>query len=163
MSRSSMEYPYFQVSFRPNTKMVSTVRRFTEEFYSRTLEDHEVSEKVALATHELLENAVTYAIDGETGVRVEVVDDVLTVTTWNRTSPEHLANLTARIDAMNSSPDADEYYQRMLNETAYRPEGSGLGLARIVAEAEMAISYEITNNQVFIKASTHLEPREIAA
>lgn len=155
-----MEYPYFEVSFRPNAKLVSTVRRFTEELTMRTMPDHHVSEKVALATHELLENAVNYAIDGETGVRVEVIDDLLTVSTWNRTDPAHLADLTARIDRMNSCANADEYYQLMLNETAYRTDGSGLGLARILAEAEMVISYEIvSNNQVHIRASTRLERR----
>ena len=41
---------------------VSTVRRFTAEFYERVLVDQEVSEKVALATHELLENAVKWTV-----------------------------------------------------------------------------------------------------
>ncbi len=152
------QHPYFQVSFRPNVKLVSTVRRFTEEFYQRTMEDHEVSEKVALATHELLENAVSYASDGETGVRIEVVDNKLMVQTWNRTSPDHIADLIARIDEMNRVADPDEYYQQMLNQTAYRTDGSGLGLARIRAEAEMAITYEVVLDQLHIKASAQLKP-----
>jgi hypothetical protein len=151
------QHPYFQVSFRPNVKLVSTVRRFTEEFYQRTM-DYELSEKVALATHELLENAVSYASDGETGVRIEVVDNKLMVRTWNRTSPDHLADLIARIDEMNRSDDPDEYYQMMLHQTAYRAEGSGLGLARIRAEAEMSISYEVVLDQLHIKASAPLKP-----
>ena len=154
-----MEHPYFQVSFRPNVRLVSTVRRFTEEFYQRMLGDHEISEKVALATHELLENAVAYASDDETGVRVELTGEHLVVKTWNRTSPERLESLKSAIDEMNSVDDADAYYQVMMKKTAYRTDGSGLGLARIRAEAEMAITYEVMTDRVCIEARTVVTPR----
>jgi len=152
--------PYFHVSFRPNFKLVSTVRRFTEEFYQRMLDDQEVSEKVALATHELLENAISYAIDDETGVRVELDDDQVIVKTWNRSTPERLASLRAVIDEMNQATDPDAYYQQLMQKTAYRTDGSGLGLARIRAEAEMAIRYEITTDRVCIEARATVKPKE---
>ncbi|MEO8704252.1 MAG: DUF6272 family protein [Kofleriaceae bacterium] len=149
------------MSFAPNVKLISTVRRFTEEFYDRVLQDHDISEKVALATHELLENAVAYASDGETGVRVELADDRLTVKTWNRVSPERLAALKTVIDEMNRATDPDDYYQILMNKTAYRTDGSGLGLARIRAEAEMAISYEVITDQVCIQAQTMVKPKQV--
>ena len=52
--------PYFHLVFRPNIKLVSTVRRFTGEFYRRVLVDQDLASRLALATHEMLENAVTY-------------------------------------------------------------------------------------------------------
>jgi len=142
-----MEHPYFHVSFRPNVRLVSTVRRFTEEFYQRMLGDQEISERVALATHELLENAVAYADDDETGVRVELDGDDLIVKTWNTTSPAHIEHLKATIDEMNAAADAEAYYQVMMKKTAFRTDGSGLGLARIRAEADMTITYEVTTDQ----------------
>ena len=151
-----MEHPFFHVSFAPNVKLVSTVRRFTAEFYERVLVDQEVSEKVALATHELLENAVAYAVDGETGVRIEVVDDILKIKTWNRASPDRCEKVRETIDQMNQEKDADKYYQTMLEKTAYRTDGSGLGLARIRAEADMRISYTIETDRVCIEATTSL-------
>ncbi len=159
---ATREQPYFHVSFRPNVKLVSTVRRFTEEFYQRMLDDHDISEKVALATHELLENAVAYATDGETGVRVELDDDQLVVKTWNRSTPARLATLVAMIDEMNQAPDADAYYQELMKKTAFRTDGSGLGLARIRSEAEMAISYEVATDRVCIRASVPLKAKEHA-
>ena len=155
-----MEHPFFHVSFRPNVKLVSTVRRFTAEFYERVLVDQEVSEKVALATHELLENAVAYALDGETGVRIEVVEDLLTIKTWNRTSPERLEAVKAAVDQMNQESDPDKYYQGMLEKTAYRTDGSGLGLARIRAEADMTVKCVIESDRVCIEASTSLRRRK---
>lgn len=151
-----MEHPFFHVSFAPNVKLVSTVRRFTAEFYERVLVDQEISEKVALATHELLENAVAYSVDGETGVRIEVVEDLLTIKTWNRATPDRVQALKAVIDQMNEEKDADKYYQTMLEKTAYRTDGSGLGLARIRAEADMRISYAIETDRVCIEATTSL-------
>ncbi|HEY4239648.1 MAG TPA: ATP-binding protein [Kofleriaceae bacterium] len=145
---------YFHVAFRPNLRLVSTVRRFTDEFYRRVLVDQEVSSRLALATHELLENAVAYAVDGETGVRIDLADDNLTIKTWNRTSADRVESVRAAIDEMNRAPDADEYYQLMLLKTAKRTDGSGLGLARIRAEADMSVSYEIEDDRVCIVAKT---------
>ena len=152
-----MEQPYFHVSFRPNVELVSTVRKFTQEFYRKMLNDRDASEKVALATHELLDNAVAYAIDGETGVRIELDATHLIVKTWNRTSPERLQILKSIIDEMNSAPDPDAYYQVLLERTAHRSNGSGLGLARVRAEADMAITYEISVDRVCVEARATLK------
>jgi len=147
-----MQPSYFHVSFRPNIKLISTVRRFTEAFYDEIIDDREMSERVALATHELLENAVAYAVDGETSVRVEVHPEYLAVRTWNRANPERLAELKEMIDALHASDDPDRYYQAMMEKTAFRNDGSGLGLARIRAEADMTITYELDADQVCIEA-----------
>jgi len=155
-----MPEPYFHVSFRPNGKLVSTVRKFTEEFYRRMLEDDDTSERVALATHELLENAIAYASDEETSVRVELDADQLVVKTWNRTSPERLVAVAKLIDRMNGASDPLAYYQTLMTATAYRTDGSGLGLARIRAEADMAVSYEITADRVCIEARTTVRRQE---
>jgi anti-sigma regulatory factor (Ser/Thr protein kinase) len=62
----------FELNFRPNVALVSVVRRFVTEFYQRFLSDADGTSRVALATHELLENAVRYSKDGETTIRIEV-------------------------------------------------------------------------------------------
>ena len=145
--------PYFHLTFRPNIKLVSTVRRFIGDFYRRVLVDQEMSSRLALATHELLENAVAYAADEETEVRIEVENDILSVRTWNRTTPERIDSLKATIDEMNAAPDPDSFYQTMLIRTAKRTDGSGLGLARVRAEAEMNLGYEVDQNRVCILAT----------
>ena len=148
---------YFHLSFAPNIKLVTTVRRFTGEFYRRILPDHEVASRLALATHELLENAVAYAADGETGVRIELDAANLTVRTWNRVSSPHLKDLTSAIDELNRASDPDVYYQQMPAKGAVRTEGSGLGLARVRAEAQMAVSYEIEADRVCVIAHTQIQ------
>ncbi len=147
-----MAAPYFQLSFRPNIRLVSTVREFTVQFYRRLLSDSELSSRVSVATHELLENAVSYALDDETTVRIEIADDQLVIKTWNRTSLESGAIVRSLIDEMNAS-DPNEFYQKLMAKTALSPDGSGLGLARIRAEAEMQLSYQIDSDRVCIRAS----------
>lgn len=149
--------PYFHLSFRPNIKLVSTVRRFTDEFYRRLLGDTELSARLALATHEMLENAVAYATDGETAIRIELHDKKLVVKTWNRTTPDRLDAVRKMIDDINCTADADEFYQSQLVKTAKRTDGSGLGLARVRAEALMSLGYEFDRDQICILASTTID------
>jgi anti-sigma regulatory factor (Ser/Thr protein kinase) len=144
--------PYFHLVFRPNIKLVSTVRRFTGEFYRRVLVDQELASRLALATHEMLENAVAYAVDAETAIRIEIEGEVLSVRTWNRAAPDRIESLRASLDEVMSAPDPDKYYQEQMAISAKRTDGSGLGLARIRNEAEMSLSYEIEKDKVCIRA-----------
>jgi hypothetical protein len=160
-----MQPSYFHISFRPSIKLISTVRRFTEQFYEQTLDDRDMSERVALATHELLENAVAYSVDSEASVRVEIAADYIVVTTWNRAKPDRLAELKAMIETINAAHDADGHYQAMMRKAAYRTDGSGLGLARIRAEAGMSITCTLEADRVCIAARAEhaIALREVAA
>jgi hypothetical protein len=156
------EPAYFHVAFRPNIKLISPVRRFVSEFYVRILTDRELASRLTLATHELVENAVAYAADGETEIRIEVVDDGLVVKTWNRASLEQQAVVRDLIETLNAAEDPDAFYQLRLAQTARRPEGSGLGLARIRAEADMDISLQIEDDRVCILAEAQRQPTDQA-
>jgi anti-sigma regulatory factor (Ser/Thr protein kinase) len=144
--------PYFHLVFRPNIKLVSTVRRFAGEFYRRVLVDQELASRLALATHELLENAVTYAHDDESAIRIDVEGDVLSVRTWNRAAPERIEALKSSIDRVMAAADPDLYYQEQMTVAAKRSDGSGLGLARVRNEAEMNLSYSFDNDKACIRA-----------
>ena len=151
--------PYFHLVFRPNIKLVSTVRRFTGEFYRRVLVDQELASRLALATHELLENAVAYAQDDETAIRIEVEGDLLSVRTWNKGTAERIAAIKTNIDRVMAAPDPDLYYQEQMLVASKRTDGSGLGLARVRNEAEMQLSYEIDKDKVCIRAVTKIVGR----
>ena len=148
--------PYFHLEFRPNIKLVSTVRRFTGEFYRRALVNQELSSRLALATHELLENAVAYATDPETAIRIEIEDELLTVKTWNRATPERIAGLRTLLDTITNAEDPKQFYQELLEASLAHTDTSGLGLARVRSEADMSITYEIDNDRVAIRATTKI-------
>ena len=120
---------YVELSFRPNIELISVVRRFVSDFYARFFEDADATSRVALATHELLENAVRYSTDGETRIRIEVQADAqpshVAIKTWNRASEKHIDSVAKLFDEMNSSADAFSHYQKLMRRRS--PRGRGWG------------------------------------
>lgn len=153
--------PYFELTFRPNVELISVVRRFVSSFYEHILSDRDATSRIALATHELLENATKYSTDGETTIRIDVTAtcDAIRIRIWNRTGAENLRVLRACFDEMMQFPDPFVYYQRLMERTAKRKEGSGLGLARLRAEADMDLTCEIDDDRVCIVADTTVKPK----
>jgi hypothetical protein len=155
---------FCELRFRPNVRLVSVVRRFVESFYALILKDPATTDRMALATHELLENAVKYSSDGETGVRVEVDQKPspweIRIRTWNRACPEDISVLEQRSKRFSSAADMFTLYQELMAEASKRDEGSGLGLARICSEAEMQLAFEIDESQVCVLARASVERPE---
>jgi hypothetical protein len=162
MARSEPAVPCFTLSFRPNTALVSSVRRFVAEFYDCWLPP-EMTSQVALASHELLENAVQHSSDGETEVHIEIslVGEGRTVCirTRNAASPENLEVLRAAFAELEAATDPEAYYQQLMRATAKRTEGSGLGLARIRAETGLAMTLDVADGQVSISARIETQAR----
>lgn len=156
-----MDAARFELTFRPNVQLVSVVRRFVAEFYQRFLVDADGAARVALATHELLENAVKYSRDGETRIRIEVWPQAaprhVRLQLRNRAEPRHVAALREIVEAIDRAPDASSYYQTLITAKAReRAPTSGLGLARIFAEADMRLGCTVDGDLVEIEASAEL-------
>jgi anti-sigma regulatory factor (Ser/Thr protein kinase) len=151
---------FCELSFERRPELVSIVRRFVSDFYERTLLDPDATSRVALATHELLENAVKYSRDGRAKVRIEVSGRGervrVRIRTKNRGRPEDAEHIQKAIDEM-SSMDANVYYLSLMRKNASRTDGSGLGLARIHAEAEMTMSVGCgRNGTITVSAETEV-------
>ena len=155
---------YLELMFRPNVDLISIVRRFVTEFYDLIFIDPETSSRLALATHELLENAVKYSTNGETRLRVEVTRDsspcIVSIRTWNDASPANISVLKQTCETLTAAKDTFEHYQQQMRETVRREEGSRLGLGRIRAEADMTINCEAKGSLVCVTAETHAELQE---
>jgi anti-sigma regulatory factor (Ser/Thr protein kinase) len=154
--------PSFTLSFRPNTALVSSVRRFVADVYECWLTP-ELTSEVALASHELLENAVLHSSNGETEVHIEISllgdGQAVAIRTRNAASPENLDVLRAAFAELEAALDPDAYYQAMMRRSVERTQGSGLGLARIRAETGLAMTLDITDDHVSISARIETRAR----
>jgi hypothetical protein len=157
---------YVELSFSPTVKLVTTVRRFVQNFYTEVLGDAEVTARLTLATHELLENAVRYSIDGHTSIRIAVTSEGgkmrVSIDTKNRAPSRHIQTLSVILDAIAAATDPEEHFQEMMRRTSLQAEGSGLGLGRIRAESGMQMSYRIEGDLVSLTARAEFGMGEVA-
>jgi len=145
----------FGLQIQPRSRMVSIVRRFVEESFEKLVGDPDAVFRVSLAVHELLENAAKYAIGDKTNLSVHFESDgpSASIKLTNETTPEHIVRLRACIDEIQASTEPLALYQTLMRRTFGIQEESGLGLARIRAEAELDLSIEIDGPTVTIVAS----------
>jgi hypothetical protein len=153
----------FDLRFRPKAELVSVVRRFVSDFYEEILADPDGVSRVALATHELLENAVKYSDGGNTDLNISVFhfDEVsrVTIRITNHTTPENISVVSSFFHEMEAIDDPFEHYQQAMRRSAKRIEGSGLGLVRIRAEGEMSMKHQVNGQDLSILAETTVARR----
>jgi hypothetical protein len=131
------------------------VRRFLELHYGRLACDAQLISRMAVTVHELLENAAKYSTGGGSRLRVDfdpAVPRALSVSVANQADPRHLPGLQETIAELSAADDPFDVYQRYLLRAATRDEGSGLGLARIFVEANMALNVELADGRICVKA-----------
>ncbi len=155
----------FSIRFSPSAKLIVVVRRFVQSFYTRVLEDSDMSSQLALATHELLENAVKYGTTDDAVLAISVADAgegragyEVDVSIRNSAEPEHIAEAKRVIEALNACEDTFVFYQEQILIASERETGSGLGLVRIAAEAGMNLQLDIDDDELEIRASAHFTP-----
>lgn len=151
MTRHELDLEIFR-----DENLVSVTRRFLEEVYERVTGDFDTVGRMALAAHELIENAVKYG----TGSNAKVHVDWLTsdeggrmcVQVTNQAEPGQVAMLQSLIGEMAQEPNAFLYYQSLMKRNAKKTDMSGLGLARIRAEGDFVLSLECDGDRVCLSA-----------
>jgi two-component sensor histidine kinase len=153
-----------ELRFQPTVELISSTRRFVQAYFQPLISDPDVVSRIGLATHELLENILKYATDGRTVTRVDLVDDgddrTLSIETTSAVTPERRAGLEEIFTEMANASDALSYYQLTMGRARHRRQGSGLGLARIWAEAEMTLSIGFSGDSVTIRAIATLSAED---
>jgi hypothetical protein len=148
-----------RLDFQPYVELISSARRFVSDFCDAYVSDPDAVSRVALTTHELLENVVKYSSDGITTMEIELSAEtegeaLLRIRARNRAAPERVEELVRLVSELEAAEDPLAMYLQVMMQSATREVGSGLGLARIRAEGEMDIHCDVEGDEVTIVAQT---------
>jgi hypothetical protein len=147
---------HLEMSFQPTVQIITIVRRSVMSLYERVLGDADMSARVGLATHELLENVLRHSVGGDTTLQIRTTTDTpaqVIIETRNRAGQHSIDTLKAHAAAMVGC-DPQVYYNSVMTACALSDDDGGLGLARIRAEAEMLVDVKADGESVRIIATT---------
>ena len=147
----------FELSVAPDAILVAAVRRFVGDLCARVLADAEITSKVMVATHELLDNAIRYSSrEDASAIRVEIrrlgVDASVLIITKNRAHDDRRRDLERVLQEMNANDSQSTFYEAVLDRAARGVDGAGLGLGRVHVEADFRLTAQLEGEQVVVRA-----------
>lgn len=123
-----------------------------------TIDDRDTTSRLHMAAHELVENVLKYGSTPEVGLEFELErrndGQIVRLRTRNTAAPEQLDEVTRRVTELRAAPDPVAYYDRLIRSTAPMIGVSGLGLARIRAEAGLDVDCSVEGREVSIVVQT---------
>ena len=148
---------YLMLRMKPPWVFVDEIRRFVESFCACACPGATREAQVALAVHELMQNAIPHA-GGESvdlTLQVDPIADRIEITVSNPASLEQYQDLKGRLDRINLEPDPLQSYLRAMAEAPMNQRG-GLGLARVRFEAQLDLSITQEENRLTVHARGNL-------
>jgi hypothetical protein len=140
----------------------SVIRRLVEEHSQKVLADDDAADRLAMASHELLENAFKYSADGRVRLHLQFQrglagDHQVVVSVHNLAEECHALRLQAAIQEMTAFGNPKIYYRILLGRLTSQRGACGLGLARVSAEARLTLSVVRQAGQVTLRAETRVD------
>ncbi len=156
-----------RLQFFPSERVVAGVARLVADSCRAVFDDVETTSRFYLATYELVENLVKYSSGTSACVELELEGQdaavsMLTIRARNRGTPERLNAVRERLTALRSAEDPVVYYDHLIAESAPRSGTSGLGLARLRAEAELDLDFAIVGEELTVSARAPIARRTSA-
>jgi hypothetical protein len=143
---------YIHLSFLPREYLVPAISRLVSDICQIGVRDVDITSRFHMAAHELAENVTKYSTASRVSLEVELAEKdglrTLSIRTRNQASPDRLAEVEKRLKELKTTQDPVGFYDRMIEETATLEGVSGLGLARIRAEAGLDFDYAIDGNEL---------------
>jgi hypothetical protein len=150
---------YVEMRFGPRWTYISCVRKFVASFFMIGLADKGRAEQISMAASELLENAVKYASEDDSYLKISISKQLneVDVCVKNKAEPHHVNTLRREL-AMIQSGDPEQVYLRKMQDAAMTEGQSRLGLIRILYEAGARLRLETDDTgEVAIHAIFSLE------
>ena len=158
MDPDGLSSDYMELRFAPRWTYISCVRKFVTSFFMIGLSDKERAEQISMAASELLENAVKYASEQETSLRIAIQkhNNEVDLCVHNAAEPHQINTLRREFALIHAGPPEEVYLKRM--EQAAKGGGQNrLGLIRILYESGAKLRLETTESDVSMHAIFNLE------
>jgi hypothetical protein len=142
----------------PSWTFVDDLRRFVESFCAASCPGAHREEQLALAAHELVQNAIAYASTPGVELRLELDRGAarVRVSVTNAVEPAQAELLRALVAEVAGPADPLAAYLAAMRKT---PESrGGLGLPRVRFEAALELSVETSGGRVTVHAEGPLAP-----
>jgi len=173
LARDNHAPAYFSTAFGRRPKMLELVRGFVSNFHDGAVLSPTSSRRrcsprgsqLSMAAHELMENALVYGgPEGTSSFSIAIDPDpedpanryLVRIKTRNRAEPHQQAAVCQRLRALSEAEDPAAYYFGLMAASARRPEGSGLGLARVCVEGQMDLSCVVDGDELEIVAQARI-------
>lgn len=142
----------------PSWVFVDDIRRFVESFCAAACPGAEREEQLALAAHELVQNAISYAATPGVDLRLALDRDAkrVSVAVSNAVTPDQAKVLRERIAKIAANGDPLSGYLEAMRAD---PEGrGGIGLSRVRFEAALELEVTHDDGRVTVHARGPLAP-----
>jgi hypothetical protein len=153
--------PALAIRFQPHAGLLTQTREFVSSFCGTFVRDPDIIYRVTIAAHELLENSIKYSCDGTTNMSIELhseeTKNLVSIRSENRATPERVLAVRDTIERIRDALDPLDLYCEMIRASVEGNSHSGLGLARICAEAACELDYSICGERLAILAQTYID------
>jgi signal transduction histidine kinase len=155
LARSNAEPVPSEISLRfpRHWDNLDVVRESCGFFARAVYDDPVVGQRVRLVVHELVENAIKYSVSDAECVNVDISGraEGFEIVVTNRATRDRLAGLERALAELEGV-SSEQAYLRALERNVRAPAGPGIGLARIAAEARVALSADFAQGRMRIVA-----------
>ncbi|HEX9308489.1 MAG TPA: anti-sigma regulatory factor [Anaeromyxobacter sp.] len=141
---------------QPSWVVIDDIRRFVAKFCAHACPEAAREDQVALAAHELVQNAIANAATSDIEMKLELdrSRERVVVSVSNVARADQIAVLRMRLARILAHANALEGYVAAMRED---PESrGGIGLARIRFEAALDIALEVDGEKVTMHAAGSL-------
>ena len=133
----------------------------------RPMLDDDAATRLRLTAHELLENIAKYSAPEACELRFELERSPggqlrASVQTRNVPIAANREDLESRLAALTAAHDPLEHYDSIIADSAGKPAGSGLGLARIHAETEYRLQHSFEGRCLVVAAAGEVWLKQVA-
>ena len=136
---------FIKVEFAPSCGCLGTIVAVVTDFCRNVTDDPDIIFAFRLAAFELTENILKYCEGDRASVEISVDNTAngsdLVMAVSNEASPERLQDVCERLVAAETAAEPVAHFDGLVRDTLNSPNESRLGIGRLRAESDLAVSH----------------------